>query len=151
MTSARLSLYAHNGIEPPKSFLRSPAKILLWRALVNGEHMHKHLAAARFRWHASSASRAISELHSAGKVYIVGWTRNGDRGPLTKIIAFGHGEDKPYPEPLSNAFVCRRWRERHPDQAIAIDRRCRLKKAARQGTLPRGNDPLLAAIMGARL
>lgn len=146
----RRSLYAKNGIEPPESFLRSPAKILLWRALTQGEQMHKHLAGARFGWHASSARRAIDELHRAGKVHIVGWTRNGGRGPLTKVVAFGPGRDMPCPAPLSNAFRCQRWRARHHEQAAAGDRRYRLKQMVRQGRLPKGNDPLLAAIMGVR-
>lgn len=144
----RLARETHKGIAMPESFLASPSKLLLWRALVAGDRIHKHAAAARFGWHLSTADRSLNELHAAGKVHIAGWTRNGDRGPMTKVVAFGPGEDKQRPARLSNAFVCERWRARHQDQAIAIDRRCRVRRMARQGRLPKGNDPLLFAIMG---
>lgn len=148
----RMCSLSVNGIVPPASFLNIHAqgKLLLWKALAAGERMHKHIAAVRFNWHLSSADRAINELHQEGLVHIVGWTRNGERGPMTKIVAFGPGEDMPRPAKLANAFVCKRWRSRHHEQAVAIDRRCRIKRLAREGKLPKGNDPLLAAIMGVR-
>lgn len=148
----RMCALSANGLIPPASFLNIHAqgKLLLWKALAAGERMHKHSAAACFNWHLSSADSAINELHKAGLVHIVGWTRNGDRGPMTKIVAFGPGEDMPRPAKLPNAFNCKRWRSRNHDQAIAIDRLCRIKRQAREGKLPRGNDPLLAAIMGVR-
>lgn len=145
----RMCSLSVNGLVPPASFLNTNAqgKVLLWKALAAGELLHKHHAASHFNCHLSSADRAINELHKAGLVHIVGWTRNGDRGPMTKIVAFGPGEDKPRPARLPNAFNCKRWRNRNHEQAIAIDRRCRIKRLAREGKLPRGNDPLLAAIM----
>jgi len=146
----RLALERHNGIDMPESFLRSANKILLWRALVAGERLSKHAAAALLGWHLTSANEAICELHAAGKVHIVGWTRNGARGPMTKVVAFGPGVDMPRPARLANAYVCQRWRARNYEQALRIDRQCRVKRMARQGKLPRGNDPLLAAIMGVR-
>lgn len=144
----RLAKETINGIAPPESCLRSPTKILLWRALGAGQQMSKHTAAAVFGWHISTAGRAIDELHDAGVVHVVGWTRNGQRGPKTKVVAFGPGLDAPRPEALENAYVCRRWRANNHAQAIAIDWRYRLRRQARQGKLPRGNDPLLFAIMG---
>lgn len=147
-TTERLEQEATAGITPPESFLRSPTKLLLWRALGAGQRMSKHTAAAQLGWHLSSADDAICELHKAGKAHVVGWTRNGSRGPMTKVVAFGPGDDLPRPTKLANAFVCRRWRNRHHEQAIAIDRRCRTRRLAREGKLPRGNDPLLFAIMG---
>lgn len=147
----RVARETHQGITMPEHFLSSPRKVLLWRALVAGERFNKHSAAARFGWHLSGAAQVIKELHQAGKVHIVGWTRNGDRGPKTEVIAFGPGEDAPRPEALDNAFLCKRWRARNHAQAIAIDRRTKLRRAIREGCLPRGNDPLLAAIMGGRI
>ena len=144
----RLAAETRDGITMPESFLRSSSKLLLWRALAAGDRLHKHAAATRFGWHLSTADRAINELHACGKVHIVGWTRNGGRGPMTKIVAFGPGTDIERPTKLSNAYVCERWRARHHEQAVAIDRRCRIKRQARQGRLPKGNDPLLFAIMG---
>lgn len=135
-------------LEVPVAFLRSPGKILLWRALVAGERFHKHSAAARFGFHLSTADRAINELHADDKVHVVGWTRNGARGPMTKVVEFGPGEDVPRPAKLTNAFVCSRWRNRHYEQAQRIDRQCRVNRMVRQGRLPVVVDPLLAAIMG---
>lgn len=144
----RLAREAVNGIEPPASFLASPTKILFWRALAAGGRFHKHAAAAAFGWHLSSANRAINDLHNEGKVHVVGWTRNGSRGPMTKIVAFGPGVDRPQPAPLSNAFVCQRWRARNPELKLACDRASRLRRRIREGHLPKAQDALLAAIMG---
>lgn len=150
MTPAdRIAALTHNGISPPDSVLRSPNRVLLWKALVAGERMHKHLAAIRFGLKKQSALDALNELHAAGKVHIVAWTRNGDRGPMTKVFAFGPGQDVPHPPKLSAAFVCKRYRERDPERSRANDRRYRIKKALRCGKAPTGNDPLLRAIMGA--
>lgn len=132
----------------PESFNRAPGKILLWRALEAGKRFNKHSAAAAFGWHLSTADRNLIELHELGLVHVVGWTRNGDRGPLTKVVAFGPGEDLPRPEKLDNAFVCKRWRNRHEDRARKSWKESRVKKMVREGNLPRGHDPLLMAIMG---
>lgn len=134
----------------PEHFLRSPGKILLWRALAAGKRFNKHSAAAAFGWHLSTADRNLTELCNLDLVHAVGWTRNGDRGPLTKVVAFGPGEDMPRPEKLDNAFVCKRWRNRHEDQARKSWANTRLKRMAKEGKLSRGNDPLLMAIMGLR-
>jgi hypothetical protein len=135
-------------IQAPAYIARSPAKTLLWRALAAGETFHKHSAAARFGWHLSSADEAICQLHADKLVHIIGWTRNGNRGPMTKIIAFGPGEDVPRPAKLPNVYICQRWRNNNPDKARRSDRESRLRRLARQGKLPKGNDPLLFAIMG---
>lgn len=132
----------------PDCILRSPTRTLLWQSLLAGERFHKHAAAARFGWHLSTADRALCELHDEGLVHIVGWTRNGDRGPVTKVVAIGVGEDLPRPQKLGNAFVCKRWRNRHEERAKRSWRNNKTKRLAREGKLPTGNDPLLMAIMG---
>lgn len=132
----------------PDRIICSPTRVLLWQALLAGERFHKHAAAARFGWHLSAADRALCDLHDAGLVRIVGWTRNGDRGPMTKVVALGPGEDRPRPEKLDNAFACKRWRARHGERAKQSERNSKIKRLAREGKLPTGNDPLLMAIMG---
>lgn len=139
---------AVDGEIPPASFIRSPRKVLFWRAIASGKQYSKHSAAAEFGWNERQADLALGELYKSGKAHIVGWTRNGDRGPKTRIIAFGPGEDAPPPERLSNAFICLRWRERHPERHKACDRNGKIRRMIRRGTLPTGNDPLLFAIMG---
>lgn len=140
----RLVRERHAGIDMPESFLLSPRKVLVWRALVAGDKLNKHAVAARFGCHLSTADRILTELHNLGKAHVVGWTRNGARGPMTKVVAFGPGEDLHHPDKLDNAFVCKRWRARHEEQA----RRCYLASRAKHRTPPVGNDPLLFAIMG---
>lgn len=146
----RICAMSAHGFIPPASYLKSNAqsKIVLWRALAEGGRLNKHSAAAIVGWHLTTADEAISELHAAGLVHIVGWTRNGDRGPMTKVVAFGPGKDLPRPKRLSNAFVCKRWRCRNPEKAARSDRNFQAKCKAKEGRLPKGNDPLLFAIMG---
>jgi hypothetical protein len=132
----------------PDSFSRAPLKVLMWRALEAGTRLSKHSAAALFQCHLSTADRILVEMHKLELVHVVGWTRNGDRGGMTKVVAFGPGEDLPHPENLSNAFACKRWRNRHEDRARKSWANTRIKRLAREGKLPVGNDPLLMAIMG---
>lgn len=134
----------------PDYVRHSSSRILLWQALASGKQFHKHLAALEIGWHLSTADEVLTNLHRLGLVHIVGWTRNGDRGPMTKIVAFGPGEDRPRPAKLPGYFACKRWRARHPEQAAQIDRNSRLRRQAKAGKLPTGNDPLLMAIMGPR-
>lgn len=126
----------------------TPAMKLLLRALTEGERLNKHAVATKLGLHLSTADRMLNALHAAGQVHVVGWTRNGDRGPMTKIVAFGPGQDVPRPGKLDNAYICQRWRDRHPEQVQQSNRRYEIKRKVRRGTLPRGNDPLLFAILG---
>lgn len=151
MTPAqRLAREAVNGIEPPASFLASPTKIMFWRALAAGGRYNKHAAAVIFGWHLSSAHRAVEELHRAGKAHIVGWTRASAHGAMIKVIAFGPGKDAPRPPRQTNAMICKRWRNRHPEQARAIDRDYRLRQRIREGRLPVAKDELLTATLGSK-
>lgn len=77
------------------------------------------------------------QLLEAELIHIAGWRRNV-RGPFIPLFAFGPGEPAPKPPKLTEAEVCKRWKER-----TGYDE---LRKLNRK--LMRPTDALLAALMG---
>lgn len=150
MTTTLIARETIAGIEPPVCILRSPTRILVWRDLGAGQVLDKQIIAERHGINCKSATRVIIGLLDAGVAHVKHWTRPSGRGPWSPAIAFGPGKDAELPGKMSNAEACARWRTRHPERYLQCDRNWRIRQRARQGKMPRGNDPLLAAIMGVR-
>ena len=77
------------------------------------------------------------QLLASGLIHISGWRRSA-RGPYTPLFSFGPGEPAPKPQRLTDAEICKRWKEK-----TGYDE---LRKLNRK--LMRPTDALLAAQMG---
>lgn len=56
------------------------------------------------------ARRILKNMHTAGKIHVVGWTRQA-RGPYTPVYTWGPGRDAKKPEQMSDSERSRRYRQ----------------------------------------
>ena len=147
----KIERWTINGIAPTLSVVRSPSRIIIWRALGDGAALSFHDVFERFGIPRSSARKALEDLAANGKVHVSGWARRGSRGPYVAVYSFGPGCDVPAPKPIPNSVLTRRWRQKNQDRERQKARNVYASRAARAGRGPVGNDPLLFAIMGVKI
>ena len=112
-----------------------------------GERLHVFDVMARLHVERSHAARLLRQVRDA--VHIVDWHRREDvdRGPWSPVFAFGQGEDKKRPRPMSAAKACKRWRDRHPMRAAIAYKKSNMRRFKNVRPL---YDPIIAALTAHR-
>lgn len=109
--------------------LSHPTCVLILRNLQDGPGTYDEIA-NELKLSARTVKNWVYRMRDAGLVHVGGWERRG--ATQVPVIFLGGGEDKRKLRRIGNTKAAARYRERHPDRALAAVRAYRSTERGRE-------------------